>query len=110
MRRHSFAARLGGATLWSAAMLAMLALGTKPSASADVHVFTSGAAADLLEGFAAKFAETTGNRIVLNAGTLAEIRERLSGATNPDVVVLPAPVMDALGEAGKLRPGSRVDL
>ena len=110
MGRHSFAAGLGDAALWSAAMLAMLALGTTPSVAADVHVFSSGAAAEVQEVFATKFAGTTGNRIVLTAGTIDKILEQLPRAEHRDVVVLPAPAIDALDRAGTLRPGSRIDL
>jgi molybdate transport system substrate-binding protein len=100
-----------GSTLRSgAAALAVLALGSRPSLAAEIHVFTSAATLAVQEAYADKFAQATGNRVSLTAGTVRETEERLRGAAGPDVVVLPAPVMDPLEKAGTFRPGTRLSL
>jgi molybdate transport system substrate-binding protein len=82
----------------------------RPSAAADVGVFTSAAPIEVERILAAKFTEATRNRVRLTVGTVKEIQDRLSGSQKPDLVVLPAAAVDALGNAAQLRPGSRIEL
>jgi molybdate transport system substrate-binding protein len=110
MRLYPFTRRAGGAAAWPATALAILALGTQPSAAADVGVFTSAAPAEVEKVLAAKFTETTGNRILFTVGTVKDIRDKLSGSEMPDIVVLPAAALDVLDKAAGVRPGSRIDL
>src|SRR5580704_6844304 len=100
---------LTGIKFW-AGVLAVLALGAQPSLSADIRVFTSAASLEVQQVSAGRFAEATGNHVVLTPGTVREIETRLARAERPDVVVLPAPMMDALDKAGTFRPGSRIAL
>jgi len=93
-----------------AALAATAGLAVKPSAAADVRVFTSGAPADIQRGLARNFSEKSGHRLVITSGTLGAIAQRLSGSESADVVVLPAPTIETLDKAGKLRPGSRISL
>jgi molybdate transport system substrate-binding protein len=93
-----------------AAIAATAGLAVKPSAAADVRVFTSGAPADIQRGLAGDFSEKSGHRLVLTSGTLSAMQQRLSGSESADVVVLPAPTIEALEKAGKLRAGSRISL
>jgi len=85
-------------------------LAVKPLAAADLRVFTSGAPADIQRGLVRAFTETTGHRLVLTSGTVGSLQQRLSGSETADVVVLPAPTIEALDKAGKLRAGSRISL
>ena len=48
-----------------AALAATAALAVKPSAVADVRVFTSGAPADIQRGLARDFSEKSGHRLVI---------------------------------------------
>ncbi len=91
-------------------VIAVLALATGPSTAADVRVFTSGAPAAIQKGLSQAFTEKTGHRLVIVAGNLRAIRERMNGAEKPDLVVMPAPVIAALEKGGKLRPDTRVTL
>jgi len=110
MRRFLLTRRAGGAALWPATALAILLLGTKPSASADVGVFTSGAPAEVEKVLAATFTATTGHRVLFTAGTVKEIHDKLAGLEQPDIVILPAAALDVLDHAAGLRPGTRIDL
>jgi molybdate transport system substrate-binding protein len=100
----------GAAAACAAAALAVLASGTRPSAAADVVVFTSAAPAAAEHVLATAFTEATGNRVLFNVGTVREIQDKLSGSAQPDVVVLPTAALEVLDHAGGLRPGSRIDL
>lgn len=92
------------------AALAALLVGSKPSAAADIHVFTSGAPADVQKALAPKFTTATGDRVAFTADTLEKIREQLAGGADADVMVLPEPVIEALDKAGLVQQGSRIRL
>ena len=84
--------------------------GMRPSASADISVFTSAAPVEVEKNLAAKFTETTGNRVHFTVGTVKEIQDRLAGLDKPDIVVLPAAALDVLENAAAVRAGSRIEL
>jgi molybdate transport system substrate-binding protein len=110
MRPLTATARAGHAAIWSATALALLGLATRPAASADLSVFTSAAPAEVEKKLAADFSQASGHRILFTIGTVKEIQEKLAASAQPDIVVLPAAALDALDNAGGLRPGSRIDL
>jgi molybdate transport system substrate-binding protein len=102
---------LAGMTLGrGAAALAISAFGISAAGSAEVRVFTSAASIEVQQIYAGKFAQATGNHVTLTVGTVREIRDRVDGPDKPDIVVLPAPLMDGLEKAGTFLPGSRTDL
>jgi molybdate transport system substrate-binding protein len=80
-----------------------------PAVAADISVFSSGAPAEVEKAVAATFARDTGHRVVFTVATPAEIQAKLRSGETPDIVVLPAPIIETLEKAGALRPG-RVDL
>lgn len=90
--------------------LALLGLATKPSAAADIKVFTSAAPAEVEKALAGAYSAATGNRVEFAIGTVRDIEGRLSGGEAPDVVVLPSPALELLEKAAQLRPGSRIEL
>ena len=91
-------------------LFAALWFGIGHSTAAEIQVFTSGAPAAVQKVLAAKFTDTTGHQVVLNAATLQDIRGQLSGNQKPDVVVLPGPAMESLDKEGALRSGSKTNL
>jgi molybdate transport system substrate-binding protein len=93
-----------------AALAATAGLAVGPSAAADVRVFTSGAPAEIQRGLVRTFSEATGHRLVLTSATVGVLQQRLLGSESADVVVLPAPIVEALNKAGKLRGGSPISL
>ena len=79
------------------------------AAAADIRVFSSGAPAEVEKTVAATFTRDTGHRVLFTIATPADIQARLKSGEPPDIVVLPAPIIDTLEKAAALRPG-RVDL
>jgi molybdate transport system substrate-binding protein len=110
MKRRSIKNRIGGAAVLAATALAVSALGTQPAASTDIGVFTSAAPAEVEKALAAKFAQTTGNRVLFTVGTVKEIQDKLSGSQKPDIVILPAAALDVLDSEAGLRHDSRIEL
>jgi molybdate transport system substrate-binding protein len=80
------------------------------AAAADIQVFTSGAPSAVQKNIVGKFMQATGNRVLITAETIDKVRATLAAAERPDVVVLPAPVMNGLDKQGAFRSGSRIDL
>jgi molybdate transport system substrate-binding protein len=108
MRRYPFTRR--GYAACTATALVLWGLGTQPSVSADISVYTSAAPAEVEKMLAAQFTEATGNRILFTIGTVREIQEALARPGTPDIVVLPSPALDVPENAARFRPGSRIDL
>jgi molybdate transport system substrate-binding protein len=94
-------------TLGAALLVTISAAGT--AATAEIRVFSSGAPAEVEKAVAATFAQATGHQVQFTVATPADIQAKLKGGETPDIVILPAPIIDALQKAGTLRPG-RVDL
>jgi molybdate transport system substrate-binding protein len=90
--------------------IAVLAFSGSDAMASDIRVYTSGAPAEIQKGFAQRFNEASGHRLVITSGTLAVIQDRLLASEAADVVVLPEPSVSTLDKAGKLRAGSRVGL
>jgi molybdate transport system substrate-binding protein len=89
---------------------AIVLLLTQPSLAAELRVYSSGAPAPVVQIVAAKFSTQTGDRVPVTVATVGEIRDKLSAAPAPDVVILPAPVIGAMDKTGAFAGGSRIDL
>jgi molybdate transport system substrate-binding protein len=100
-------ATAGICALGTAMLVTVLAAGA--AVAAEIRVFSSGAPAEVEKVVAAKFTQETGHQVVFTVATPADIQGRLKSGETPDIVVLPAPIIDALEKAGTLRPG-KVDL
>jgi molybdate transport system substrate-binding protein len=100
MRTPSF--RISYAVLLVASVSAASA-----SFAADIRVFSSGAPADVAKVLAERFTRDTGDRVEFTVANPAGIQEKLRSGETPDIVLLPASVVDGLEKSGALRPGSR---
>jgi molybdate transport system substrate-binding protein len=85
------------------------------SSAADVQVMTSGAFTAAFLHLAPEFERTHHTRIVTTFGASMgnapdSIPSRLDRGEPADIVILAAPALDELIQAGKVLPGSRVDL
>ena len=100
------ARRSAGRALWVALSLCLAG----SAAAADLRVFSSGAPAAVERVLAAQFARESGHHVQFTVANPAVIQQKLSGGEKPDIVILPAPIIDSLAKAGVLRPTSRVDL
>jgi molybdate transport system substrate-binding protein len=100
MRTPSF--RISYAVLLVASVSAASA-----SLAADIRVFSSGAPADVAKVLAERFTRDTGDRVEFTVANPAGIQEKLKNGETPDIVLLPASVVDGLEKLGALRPGSR---
>jgi molybdate transport system substrate-binding protein len=88
----------------------LLAATLSPAAAADIAVFSTGAPSVVLKELSVPFARDTGNRVTFTVATPGELQKKLAAGETPDLVVMPAPVVERLQKAGVLQAGSRVDL
>jgi molybdate transport system substrate-binding protein len=80
-----------------------------PAAAAEIRVFSSGAPAEVEKSVAATFGRESGHQVTFTVATPADIQAKLKSGETPDIVILPAPIIEALEKAGALRR-PRVDL
>jgi molybdate transport system substrate-binding protein len=79
--------------------------------AADIRIFSSGAPAEVEKVLAAQFTRESGHRVLFTVANPAIIQQKLAGGeAPPDIVILPAPIIESLAKTGVLRPASRVDL
>ena len=56
------------------------------------------------------FMRETGHQVELDFNTMGALKDRFAGGERTDVIILSAPAIEALAQAGKLAPDSRTDL
>lgn len=95
--------------VWLAALFANLIL---PAYAVDIKIMVPGPTYAGMNALAQSF--NTENaptlKAVLIGGTVGTIRKDVATGMLADIVILPAADMDALGKAGGIQPGSRVEM
>jgi molybdate transport system substrate-binding protein len=89
------------------AALTLLGMSVTPLLPAELRVYSGGAPQETLKLLAPEFEKTTGHRVAFTFAVVGAIQQRLEAGEKADVVLLPAPLIDALERAGKIRPDSR---
>jgi molybdate transport system substrate-binding protein len=115
-RRRALFATL--AVALSAALLSSCALQPSvpvASRSAEIRVITSGAFTEAYKMLVPEFEKATGHKVISNFGASMgnapdSIPSRLARNEPADVIILAGPSLDEFIKAGKVAPGSRVDL
>ncbi len=74
----------------------------------EIRVLSGGAPRAALTRLAPAFEAVTGHMLTLAFDGVSEVRRRLASGESTDVVLLPAPMIDAM--AGVLRPDNRAAL
>ena len=100
---------------WLLAGLACLALATSPALAAELRVVTSGAFTEAYKKLIPLYEQASGHKVVSSFGASVgnapdSIPSRFARGEPFDVVILSEGGLDALVRAGKVVPGSRVDL
>ncbi len=65
----------------------------------EIRVYSGGAPRAALKPLAAAFEQATGSKLAFTFDGVAAIRERLGSGEKADVVLLPAPMLEAMGTA-----------
>jgi len=91
-------------------MQANSTMGTISAKAVQIRVYSGGAPRVAVKGLAPEFERASGHRLALTFDGVAPLRARLASGEKADVILLPAPMLAAMDEAGALRPGSRTEI
>ena len=94
----------------SAALMLMAVIAPRATEAAELRVFSTGAPSAAAKVIAAKFSAETGHTVALTVGQLAAIQQKLAAGEQADVVIVPATLIAALENEGKLRVRSSVNV
>ena len=78
-------------------VVALTLLGTSvtPQSAAELRVYSGGAPQETLKLLAPEFEKATGHRVAFTFAVVGAIQQRLEAGEKADVVLLPAPLIDA---------------
>ena len=80
------------------------------AAAAEVKVLTAGAFKQVVLALVPDFETQTGNKVVVDNDTAGGLKKRIESGEAFDVAVITPVIVDDLAGAGKIAPGSRVNL
>jgi molybdate transport system substrate-binding protein len=98
--------------MWRQVVLATaIGLGSLAQASAaEVKVLTAGAFKQVVLALVPDYEKQTGNKVTVDFGTTGELKKRIDGGEAFDVLFITPAVVDEMIAAGKVAPGSKVNL
>jgi molybdate transport system substrate-binding protein len=102
MTRMSIIPRVRNALAGSLLFAAIAAAEGSVADAAEVKVLTSVALTSALDDLAPQFEQTSGNKLTIGYGLIAEIRKRILEGESADVIILSRPVMDELQKHEKV--------
>jgi len=94
----------------AAAAVMTLFMGTGWINAAEIKVVSSVALTSALDELAAVFERTSGNKLVIEYGVAAQLKERFRAGAAADVLILTRQLMDDLQKQGKVTTGSLTNL
>jgi molybdate transport system substrate-binding protein len=104
---------LNGSRIRIALVVALAALASPAltvRAGEPLTVLCAGATSTMIEQIARDFERTHGRAVVVTEGTAGQLSAKLAAGVPADVVILPAPALDAVTKNGSILAGTRVDL
>jgi len=81
-----------------------------PAKAAEIRVYSGGAPQVALKVLAPEFERATGHKLAFTYAVVGAIQKRLEQGEKADVILLPAPLMNALEKGGVIRPDTRTIL
>lgn len=106
MRRTNILNHAVGALAVTVAVLGCVATGQ----AAEIKVISANGMRDVIAETKAQFEATTGHRVTVTVIETGEIRRRVLGGENFDVIIVPRDAADDLEQLGKIVPGTTVGL
>lgn len=81
-----------------------------PSGAAELKVMGAGPVDGTVRGLVPAFERETGHKVEAVFNTVGFIQDRLKAGERPDILILSAPVMEAMEKDGSLVAGSRTEI
>src|SRR3979490_1675246 len=85
---------------------ALLLASSASSSATELRVYSGGAPQETLKLLAPEFEKAPGHRVAFTFAVVGAIQQRVEAGEKADVVLLPAPLIDALEKAGKGQSGT----
>jgi molybdate transport system substrate-binding protein len=97
--------KLGAAMVVAACVMASASAG-----AAEINVVAAGAVRGIIGGMIDDYSKQSGLKFNLVVGPTGQLRAALASDKPVDLVIVSAPLMDEMDKAGRIAPGSRLDL
>jgi molybdate transport system substrate-binding protein len=81
-----------------------------PVHAAEINVVAAGAVRGIIGGMIDDYSKQTGLKFNFTVGPTGQLRAALASDKPVDLVIVAAPLLAELDSAGKLAPGTRIDL
>jgi ABC-type molybdate transport system substrate-binding protein len=94
----------------SVSLLVTFLLPILKARTADLKVMGASPVENTFKELIPAFARETGHKVEGVFNTVGFIQERLTAGERPDILILSAPVMEAMEKAGSVVPGTRVEI
>lgn len=92
-------------------LLAILASSTgSATLAADIHVMSGGAPKEVLTELVPEFEKATGHKVRITYIVISAMQQKLAAGEKPDMVLMPAPALEAQVKAGVMRDQPRPNL
>jgi molybdate transport system substrate-binding protein len=80
------------------------------SLAADIHVMSGGAPKEVLAVLTPRFEQQTGHKVRFSYIVISAMQQKLAAGEKPDMVLMPAPALEAQAKAGIVRDAPRANL
>lgn len=90
--------------------LGMLGISGSTAVAADIRVMSGGAPKEVLAVLTPEFEKQTGHKVHFTYIVISVIQQRLAAGERPDMVLMPAPAIQALVKTGLMRDTPRPNL
>jgi molybdate transport system substrate-binding protein len=97
-------------SVWRAAVALVAFLMAVPAQASEVNVVAAGAVRGIIAGMIDDYSLQTGLKFALTVGPTGQLRSALASGKPVDLVIVSSPLMAELEGAGRITPGSRIDL
>src|SRR5215813_1191921 len=85
---------------------AAFGMGVQSAAAAEIKVLTTGAFKQVVVALIPEYEKATGNKVVLDNGTVGQLQKRVDGGESFDVLVLSPKGIDDYIKSGKVASGT----
>src|SRR5262245_8960261 len=76
----------------------------------EIKVLSANVFTNVLDDHFREYERSSGSKVVFEYATVGKIRDRLQSAEQADVAIVTRPMIDQLEAAGKIAPGTSVEL
>jgi len=99
-------------TAWRGLLLLAIAtiLSGRPVVAADIHVMSGGAPKEVLGELVPEFEKATGHKVRITYIVISAMQQKLAAGEKADMVLMPAPALEAQVKAGVMRDAPRPNL